>query len=97
MNECEKLSIEDLLRLVFFEGGLPFYSSCDSAMISLQDAFRSTILMGTDGLPVLSVRADNGLLCWHEFNLYRAYVIGEGGIVEDDELTKEFICYLISN
>lgn len=96
MNQCEKLSIEDLLRLVLFEGELPFYSSCDSAMISLQDAFRSTILMGTDGLPVLSIKGDS-VLCQHKFNLYKAYVVSDGGIVEDDELTKEFICYLISN
>lgn len=54
----ENENVLDLLRLLLWEGNTEFYSDCESANISVEQAFRDSIYMGVDGLPVLLVKVD---------------------------------------
>lgn len=62
--------ILDLLRLLIWEGNTEFYSSCDSADISIEQAFRESIYIGVDGLPVLLIKGDNITTIWNDSNIW---------------------------
>lgn len=87
-------NVLDLLRLLLWEGNVEFYSDCESANISVEQAFRDSLYMGTDGLPVLLILKGNSVLCIKKYLDYKERVLTDGGIIEDEDCTREFICSL---
>lgn len=87
--------ILDLLRLLIWEGNTEFYSSCDSADISIEQAFRESVYMGIDGLPVLLIKG-NSVLCVEIYRDYRDRVLADGGTIMDADCCQEYICELMS-
>lgn len=85
--------ILDLLRLLIWEGNTEFYSSCDSADISIEQAFRESVYMGVDGLPVLLIKG-NSVLCIKIYKDYRDRVLADSGVIADEDCMGEYLCSL---
>lgn len=85
--------ILDLLRLLIWDGNTEFYSSCDSADISIEQAFRESVYMGVDGLPVLLIKG-NSVLCVERYRDYRDRVLADSGVIADEDCMSEYLCSL---
>lgn len=56
MIDCENrhITLEDWIRMLFYVDGIPMIT-CDTDFIELMDAIKSSIVMGSDGLPAIRV------------------------------------------
>ena len=85
----------DLIRGLFRTLLGEEYFFCDNQDEGLSDAFRQSLVLGTDGYPALRIAGDVVNECAELLDAYVAYVEGDGGIVVDYDSLKLIVCPLL--